>query len=233
MAVWAAVARALSGKGLMPPHHRPSNPSPDSEGIALTAVRVWWGRARGADCAPMAALALAAGVPSALPALTWLRLLHHTTLRAGWPLHHQQARGAPMPPGCSAPLHLASPSRSPLDPFPPPACSVDPATDKPADLKRVVAAAGHPGLVALTGGADGVRASTAWVRGVWCGSAEAGSVAWALQLCCTVLLCGSYSACPTPVPLYRRRCWSAVRGARAGHLAGPARGRAARALAAA
>ncbi|EFN54634.1 hypothetical protein CHLNCDRAFT_52944 [Chlorella variabilis] len=34
--------------------------------------------------------------------------------------------------------------------------SLSPATDKPDDLKRVVAAAGHPALVALTGDADGV-----------------------------------------------------------------------------
>lgn len=40
--------------------------------------------------------------------------------------------------------------------------SLDPKSDKPADLKRVVGASGHPGLVALIGDADGVRGGRSW-----------------------------------------------------------------------
>ncbi len=45
-------------------------------------------------------------------------------------------------------------------------CSTDPRRDKVEDLKRVAGACGHPGLVALTGDADGVRMERAASDGV-------------------------------------------------------------------
>ena len=49
-------------------------------------------------------------------------------------------------------------------------CSTDPRRDKVEDLKRVAGACGHPGLVALTGDADGVS--------------------WRETLCCLPYVCG-------------------------------------------